>query len=121
MRSMMPAKYQGTGESGLKKPMSKERYESDVSLDMIDVVLEASCSVFGCEQPTQVDVIEVDINKWGKYWYYTKVITLHRPILGVLIHELAHHISRELYTIPKHTHHEEHFWDTLQELHDMWR
>jgi len=113
--------WQGTGESGVRHPMSKAKYCEDVDIVTIDAVVKASCEYFGCSQPSEVLVYDSYRRNWGSCNYTTKVIKLKRCVLGVLVHEVAHHITRETHPeVPLHMHHEEQFYLVLQELHDMW-
>jgi hypothetical protein len=114
--------YQGSGEAGIRNPLSKERYCQEVGIEVMDAVLKASCEYFGCQQPVGVVVQESNTRQWGKYKQDEKVIYLNRARFGVLVHELAHHITRELHpTIPWREHHGPAFYEVLQEMHDLWR
>ena len=113
--------WQGTGEAGVREPMSKDKYCEEIGTELIDAVVTASCGYFGCIEPSQVLVYDRHRRNWGTYNHRYRVIELKRCVLGVLVHELAHHIVRTMYPeVPLRAHHEDRFYSVLQELHVMW-
>ena len=113
-------KYQSTGEAGVKAPLSEKVYETKVTKVGATDIIRRYCRFYECEKPLLV-VTPKNTRVWGTYRRSLKRIRLNRPVLGVLLHELAHHVHRELFDVPAGIWHNRYFYQVLQDMHNMWK
>ena len=108
----------GTGEVGVFI-RSVEKYHEPVWEELIPIYIEPSCAYYGVSVPT-VQIVAEAKNLWGKYRPKDMRITLNHPVLGVLLHELAHHIHYEVGGRRDGHSHDYKFKDILNELFEWW-
>lgn len=107
-------KSSGTGESLVERPLSPDKFR-----ELCDPAFEADwyCSLFG------VDLAKVKQTRGsgdfsGHYHFASETITYTKPYLGVVLHELAHHICHKQGLNGKGQHHDHNFARVLQEMID---
>lgn len=113
-------KYQGTGEAGVRTPLSGKAYETKVTKVGATDIIRRYCRCYSCEVPLLI-VTPRNTKIWGSYRRSLKRIKLNRPVLGVLLHELAHHVHHEIVDVPYGVWHNAHFYRILQDMHNMWK
>ena len=87
----------GTGEAGISS-IPKEKYFEELSDPVIEAVVTASCNMFEVSEPTIVLLPEPSSRRWGgQYKHKSQEVLINRRYMGLLIHEVAHHITKELY------------------------
>lgn len=107
----------GTGESGIN-PISREKYFEEC---LPDVIAGIFCAYFGVPEPNLKKNPSPSNGVWrGHYYPRTETVSYNKEIVGIIMHELAHHIVHKL---GKNSagHHNPQFWSILQEMHDYWR
>jgi len=110
----------GTGESGIRH-MSLERYHEQASDELIEAVIHTTCLMYGVNEPSIELLPGTGNGSWrGLYHIKEQCITMNTRRLGLLVHELAHHIDRRTNGKSPHEHHGLRYKEILQELHDMW-
>lgn len=107
----------GTGEAGVHIRSSK-KYHEPVPEPMVPVYSRLVCRYYSVPEPIIEIRTELKTN-WGKYHYKDKRIVLSYVTLGVLLHELAHHISFILHH-RNGTGHFSEFKAILSNLFDWW-
>ena len=106
-----------TGESGIN-PISREEYFKEC---LPDVITGIFCTYFGVPEPKLKENPTPTNGHWrGMYFHKTEIISYNMPYVGIIMHELAHHIVRKLGKNGS-GHHNPQFWDILQQMHDYWR
>ena len=119
------AKSPSSGESGINV-MERKQYLKELCDEVIEVVVTQSCKKFGVSEPSVVLLPEPRGSGWaGFYRHSNKEVTINRRYMGLLIHEVAHHITKEVYGKIRsngyHIHHGPEYKSVVQELHDFWR
>lgn len=100
----------GSGEAGVHI-RSREKYHQPVTTTTIPIYAEASCQFYRVGVPS-IEVVPSVRRRWGTY-HTSKLsrvpfgfeggrVRLNYPILGVLLHELAHHITWQVYHVNGH-------------------
>jgi len=113
----------GKGESGIKS-IPHDKYFEALDDEVVLTVVSASCKHFKVSVP---DIVLIPENGNWRGWYKpkTKTVEVSRLMFGLVIHETAHHINRELNGYHRnnghYVHHGYTFKVILQELHDLWR
>jgi len=107
----------GTGEVGVHI-RSKESYHQGLEDGLIPLYTSSVCAFYEVEEPSIV-IARSCRRQWGKYFCNCKSsrIVLNYPVLGVLLHELAHHVAWQLYSEHGHGYK---FKEILQEIFDWW-
>ena len=105
----------GTGESWVERPLPLAKFKQ-----LADVEFEVDwyCSVFSVDLPKHVKQTHGSRDFSGSYNGKTETLTYTKPYLGVILHELAHHIRHKLSNGNGRGHNYE-FGKVLQELIDM--
>lgn len=105
---------EGTGESYVRKPLSKELFyrECDVKFEV-----DWYCSTYGVTAP-QFRQSHGTRKFHGSYNPSTETINYTHPYLGVILHETAHHICHKLGLNGHGNWHDERFGKILQEMID---
>ena len=108
----------GQGESGITCKMTREEYFS--TCDAKDTA-EFFCQYFGVPIPILKSnpTPDRDYKFNGHYYRGTGVLSYNREMVGLILHELAHHIVHKLGRNGT-GHHNPQFWEILQEMHDLW-
>jgi len=103
---------QGTGESGLDRPLTRSEFRDYMTDDYYDFVTKIICKHFNVPFPKQVTFS--DRNQTSGYYKPSKeCIYCSAPWTGLYIHELAHHVVHK--QGKKGTgHHNKQFWEVLQ-------
>jgi len=112
---------QCTGESNVANPLTIEEFYRPVSDELLEVVLTYSCSKWNVSIPNVVKLPDRPRKFAGKYKQSTNTIQYNRDILGLILHELAHHINKctnGTHPLPSHG---TRYGEILQELLDLWR
>ena len=106
----------GTGESGIN-PISRAEYFEECLPDVISGIF---CTYFGVPEPELRKNPTPTNGRWhGHYYSKKELVTYNMEIVGLIMHELAHHIVHKLNK--NGATHGPQFWAVLQEMHDYWR
>ena len=105
---------QGTGESQVGRPLSREKFfeECDPAFEV-----DWCCGVYGVPLP-KFRQTHGTKSFHGCYRPVTETVTYTRPILGVVLHETAHHICHKLGLNGRGNYHDKNFGRILQEMID---
>lgn len=106
-----------TGESGLARPLTPDEFT-----EPCDPVLTCAvfCDYFNINMPVLRQTYSVKDTRFHG-WYRPKeqVLAYSHNYLGLILHELAHHVvSRQGHDVRGRYHHAE-FWAVLQKMIDM--
>ena len=105
----------GTGEYGVAIH-STARYHQELSEPELQGYGEAICTYFMAPVPV-IEVASRKQRRWGTYYHKQQRVVINRPVLGVLIHEMAHHINHVVHGGRMH---DETFKVVLNELFRWW-
>ena len=110
-------KPQGTGESGLVRPLTKEEFRDCMTDDWYFHITTEILTHFKVQTPKVVKLgNRKDYERFhGLYNPRLETVTCSHRWTGLYIHELAHHIVHKLHLNGRHVHHNKAFWDVLQE------
>ena len=107
----------GIGETGIHI-QSRERYRSPLDDNAIITYTNLVCQMHGVFPPEVVK--DYSSHRWGKYIPSKRLLIIYNPMLGVLLHELAHHIVRSQNGIYYIRSHGPEFKAICQQLFEEW-
>ena len=105
-----------TGESWVERPLPPDKFK-----EVIDPAFEIDwyCSMFRVSPPKIVRQTVGTRIFHGSYNRKLEAVNFTKPLLGVVLHELAHHICHKQGLNGHGTHHGRNFGRVLQEMIDM--
>jgi len=108
-----------TGESQLPRPFTADEFKEPCDAEFMTTFF---CSWYGVDEPTlkHNPAPATSIQFRGRYHPKTKMLSFNQEWQGVMLHELAHHITHELGRNGTGKHGYE-FSSLLQEMIDNWR
>lgn len=112
----MPSRF-CTGESGLVRPFTEEEFKEPCDPKLTCALF---CDYWGIKMPVLKQTYSVRKDSFHG-WYKDGVLTYSDAWLGLILHELAHHVVKEKGLKQPHVHHDSHFWTHLQKMIDMSR
>ncbi len=109
-----------TGESGISRPFTSEEYFQPCAPE---VIVSFFCGLYGVKEPILKRNPEPSSGRHrGLYTGNKNLMSYNWSGLGLIIHELAHHIEYQLGDKDGvRVHHGREFSRILQEMIDTWR
>jgi hypothetical protein len=104
-----------SGESGIR-PLEAATYFESCDPEVVTSIM---CGYFGVDEPKELRRLNERAAGW-RGWYKPReqVVAFSKPFLGLLIHEVSHHIYKMK---GGKGHHNSGYWSILQQAHDFWR
>ena len=106
-----------TGESWVARPLPQDRFMEVVDPDFI---MDYFCAVMSVPLPLKVVHTHGTKEFRGSYNFRLERLNYTQPYVGILLHELAHHICHKRGLNGRGNYHDHNFGEVLQDMIDLW-